>query len=253
MDSDKSSTTHFGYQTILTSEKDAKVRDVFQSVAKRYDLMNDLMSFGLHRFWKRIAVQRCNLRPDHQILDLASGTGDLAFLMSKHLGPEGKIFLTDINAAMLEVAKKRLVDRGLTRAIDYIQANAEVLPFENRKFHCVIMGFGLRNVTHKEKALQEIYRVLKPGGRAVILEFSEVAPQNAALSKVYNAYSFTVLPLLGKLICNDSESYRYLAESIRRHPKQEDLKEMMEKSGLQEVTYQNIHSGIVALHLGFKF
>jgi demethylmenaquinone methyltransferase / 2-methoxy-6-polyprenyl-1,4-benzoquinol methylase len=250
MDSD---TTHFGYQTIKSSEKSERVRAVFQSVAKRYDLMNDLMSFGLHRLWKRIAVQKCALRPDHQVLDLAGGTGDLTALIAKELGPKGRVFLTDINEDMLSVAKNRLIDRGLLQSVEYLEANAECLPFENNRFHCVIMGFGLRNVTDKARALIEIERVLKPGGRAVILEFSEFTSKHSALSAVYDAYSHSVLPMLGKLICNDADSYRYLAESIRRHPNQESLKDMMEKAGLQRVSYQNLNSGIVALHTGFKF
>lgn len=245
-----SQTTHFGYETIPTQEKTQRIHEVFQSVADRYDLMNDLMSFGLHRLWKRMAVARCNIAPHHQVLDLAGGTGDLTALFAKRLNNEGRVFLSDINAAMLDIGKKRLADKGIVKPVEFVLANAESLPFLNESFDVVAIAFGLRNVTHKEIALHEIFRVLKPNGRLVILEFSH--PTSKPLNTVYDAYSFSVLPCLGKLLCNDSESYRYLAESIRVHPNQETLKTMMETAGLSQVSYQNMNGGIVALHLGFK-
>lgn len=247
-------TTHFGYQTIPSTEKTHRVKEVFHSVAKKYDLMNDLMSLGLHRIWKRFAFARSQIQAHHQILDLAGGTGDMAALYAPHLESNGKVILTDINAAMLREARKRLVDKGLLN-VKIMQADAEQLPFQENSFDCVSIAFGLRNITDKSKALSEMHRVLKPGGRLVILEFSQLIAdyKNTAFSKAYEAYSFKVLPMLGKWVCNDAESYRYLAESIRVHPNQEQLKSMMEEVNFESVSYENINGGIVALHLGFKF
>jgi demethylmenaquinone methyltransferase/2-methoxy-6-polyprenyl-1,4-benzoquinol methylase len=244
-------TTHFGYQSIAATQKTERVAAVFRSVAPHYDLMNDLMSFGLHRLWKRLMVARCMIQPGHWVLDLAGGTADLTVHFAKRIKGTGKVILTDINEVMLDESRKRLLNAGIIKPISLIQANAEALPFLNNTFDRIAMAFGLRNVTYKEQALKEMQRVLKPGGRAVILEFSEVRSQ--PLSTLYNAYSFSVLPCLGKLICQDAESYRYLAESIRRHPNQETLKEMMSQAGFLQCEYQNIHSGIVALHIGYKF
>jgi demethylmenaquinone methyltransferase/2-methoxy-6-polyprenyl-1,4-benzoquinol methylase len=243
--------THFGYQSISTTQKTERVSEVFQSVAPHYDIMNDLMSFGLHRIWKRIAVARCMLRPNDSILDLAGGTGDLTQLFAKQLGKNGKIVLTDINEAMVTKGRQKLIDSGIVQPVSFALANAEALPFHNNSFDRIIIAFGLRNITFKELALQEMFRVLKPGGRVVILEFSEV--QSKPLSKLYDAYSFSVLPLLGKWISKDEESYRYLAESIRMHPNQEALKSMMEQAGFEHCEYQNLHSGIVTIHIGHKF
>jgi demethylmenaquinone methyltransferase/2-methoxy-6-polyprenyl-1,4-benzoquinol methylase len=243
--------THFGYQSIPTSSKTTRVGQIFQSVAHRYDVMNDLMSFGLHRFWKRLAVARANVRPHHKILDLAGGTGDLTAGLAKYLNAEGQIILADINEAMLTKGRARLIDKGIFQSIQWVQANAEQLPFPDSYFDCITMAFGLRNVTYKDKALAEMVRVLKPGGRTIILEFSK--PSNPLINTLYDTYSFSVLPYLGKIVCNDSESYQYLAESIRMHPDQEGLKKLMESAGFEKVDYQNIHGGIVAIHKGFKF
>ena len=244
-------TTHFGFKSIPTQKKTERVGNVFRSVANRYDIMNDLMSLGLHHVWKRLAVAKCQVQPNDFILDLAGGTGDLSALFAKKLNAEGKIFLADINEAMLAKGKERLIDKGIVKAVSFIQANAEVLPFGNNSFDRIIIAFGLRNVTYKERALKEMQRVLKPGGRVVILEFSEVSSQ--PLSKIYNAYSFSVLPKLGEWICQDKESYQYLAESIRMHPNQETLKSMMIDAGFEKCEYQNLHAGIVAIHVGYKF
>lgn len=244
-------TTHFGYQTIPTVEKTKRVKKVFESVAKRYDIMNDVMSFGLHRFWKRIAIAKANVREGQTVLDLASGTGDLAILLAKQVGQKGTLILSDINADMMNLGRKRLIDRGIVKPIQFVQNNAECLPFNSDTFDCVTLAFGLRNMTHKEHALIEILRILKPGGRVVISEFSH--PTSQILSSLYDTYSFSVIPLLGKLICNDSESYRYLAESIRMHPTQDELKNQMSAIGFERVHYQNLNGGIVAIHTGFKF
>ena len=244
-------TTHFGYQTVSVEEKVKKVRNVFSSVAGRYDLMNDLMSFGIHRLWKRFTIELSGVRPGHSILDLAGGTGDLAFKFSRLAGPEGKVILADINESMILVGRDKLLNKGAAANIRYVQANAEYLPFADNTFDCITMAFGLRNVTHKQKALESITRVLKPGGRVLILEFSK--PANEVLEKFYDRYSFNILPLMGKVVTNDSESYRYLAESIRMHPDQQKLKQMMRKAGLDKVEYHNLTGGIVAVHRGFKF
>lgn len=243
-------TTHFGYKTVESSRKSGMVADVFDSVAAKYDIMNDVMSLGVHRIWKQITIDQSGVRPGQHVLDLAGGTGDLAIKLSKRVGPKGSVVLSDINESMLSVARDRLTDKGIVGNVQYSQADAEELPFDDNCFHCVTMAFGLRNVTDKDKALSSIFRVLKPGGRLLVLEFSK--PVLPLLSKAYDAYSFTALPAMGKLIAGDSESYRYLAESIRMHPDQETLKSMMEGSGFENTSYQNFTGGIVALHKGFK-
>lgn len=244
-------TTHFGYTTIPETEKTERVASVFHSVAKRYDIMNDLMSLGLHRLWKRMAVAKCGLRPKQSVLDLAGGTGDITRLLAKQVGQRGQVVLADINDSMMSVGRDRLLDEGIVLPVQWVQANAEHLPFPSATFDCVMIGFGLRNVTHKDLALAEMSRCLKLGGRVVILEFSQ--PTVPLISKLYDAYSFSALPLMGKWVCQDAESYQYLAESIRMHPDQETLKEMMETVGLERCRYQNLHQGIVAIHTGLKF
>jgi len=238
-------TTHFGYEQVTPDEKTRRVRGVFDSVVPKYDLMNDLMSAGMHRFWKRFTVEVAGVRAGERVLDLAGGTGDLVRLFAARVGPAGVVVHTDINGAMLAAGRDKLIDRGV--ALPTVQCNAEALPFADRAFDCVSIGFGLRNVTHKERALAEMARVLKPGGLAVVLEFSRVA---APLAPVYDWYSFNVLPLLGRLVANDAASYRYLAESIRVHPDQEALKTLMERSGFDRVDYYNLVAGVVALHAG---
>lgn len=243
-------TTHFGYQTVDTEEKAGRVREVFDSVASRYDVMNDLMSMGIHRLWKRFAVELAGIRRGQKILDLASGTGDLAARFAGLTGPDGIVVMTDINAAMLEQGRNRMADDGLIGNVQYSQVNAESIPFQDNTFDCITIAFGLRNVTDKQKALTEMKRVLRPGGRVLVLEFSK--PTGKALKSIYDAYSFKLLPKIGKLVANDEESYRYLAESIRMHPDQESLKGMMEKAGLERCDYHNLTGGIVAVHRGFK-
>jgi len=240
-------TTHFGYQTVPEHEKQRKVRDVFDSVARKYDIMNDAMSGGLHRVWKRFAVAQLHLRPGERVLDLASGTGDLIRLMSREVGSKGFVLHTDINAAMLEVGRDHLLDQGVVAPT--AQCNAESLPFADRSFDAVTIAFGLRNVTHKDRALAEMRRVLKVGGRALVLEFSR---PNALLKGPYDWYSFNVLPKLGASIAGDAESYQYLAESIRMHPPQEELKTMFETAGFRRVEYFNLTGGIVAVHRGYR-
>jgi demethylmenaquinone methyltransferase/2-methoxy-6-polyprenyl-1,4-benzoquinol methylase len=244
-------TTHFGYQTVDAREKARKVAGVFDSVASRYDVMNDLMSLGVHRLWKRFAVDLCGIRPGNRVLDLAGGTGDLSSRLLPLVGPKGRVVLSDINASMLQEGRKRLVDEGAVGNIAYAQADAEQLPFPDGTFDCVTIGFGLRNVTRKERALAAMYRVLKPGGRLIILEFSHpVAP---GLKPAYDLYSFAILPILGKLVAGDAASYRYLAESIRMHPDQDTLLRMMEDAGFERCQYFNLSGGIVAVHRGYKF
>jgi len=243
-------TTHFGYRQVPVSEKAGRVRQVFDSVAGRYDLMNDLMSLGIHRLWKRQAVALAGVRRGQRVLDLAAGTGDLCERFSEIVGPQGRVVMSDINAAMLEQGRERLVDKGRVGNLSYCLADAERLPFASEHFDCVTIGFGLRNVTHKEQALEEMQRVLRPGGRAVILEFSH--PTTRVLGRAYDLYSFSVLPALGRLVANDPESYRYLAESIRMHPDQETLKGMMEEAGLERCDYFNLSGGIVAIHRGYR-
>jgi demethylmenaquinone methyltransferase/2-methoxy-6-polyprenyl-1,4-benzoquinol methylase len=239
--------TQFGFEKVPEEDKARHVGRVFDSVASRYDLMNDLMSAGLHRLWKRMAVDRCNVRPGERVLDLAGGTGDLARLLSDRAGPTGEVVLTDINAAMLTRGRDALVDAG--RVVPAVQCDAERLPFPDRHFDCVTIGFGLRNVTHKDAALGEMFRVLRPGGRALVLEFSAVW---RPLKPLYDAYSFGVLPRLGQLVAGDAASYRYLAESIRVHPHQEALKGMMQDVGFERVDYLNLAAGVVAVHRGFR-
>ena len=243
-------TTHFGYQQVPVEEKAVRVREVFDSVASRYDLMNDLMSLGIHRLWKRQAIALAGVRCGQRVLDLASGTGDLAERFSSIVGATGQVVMTDINEAMLSRGRERLVNAGRVGNLNYSLANAERLPFASDYFDCVTISFGLRNVTHKEWAIAEMYRVLRPGGRLLILEFSH--PPSRAFSKVYDLYSFNVLPLLGRLVTNDADSYQYLAESIRMHPDQETLKGMMEEAGFERCNYYNLTGGVVAIHRGYK-
>ncbi len=244
-------TTHFGFKQVPKQEKVALVRGVFDSVASQYDVMNDLMSFGIHRLWKRVAVQLANIKEGDQVLDLAGGTGDLTTLFHKRVGKPGQVILADINSQMLRTGRDRLIDRGLTGNIRYTQLNAECLPFADNSFDCVCIGFGLRNVTDKDAALRSMYRVLKPGGRVIILEFSH--PTDPITEKVYDFYSFNLLPKIGAIVAKDENSYRYLAESIRMHPKQDELKRMMETAGLERCEYFNMTQGIVAIHRGYKF
>lgn len=242
--------THFGFEQVPVEEKVKRVAGVFHSVADKYDVMNDLMSFGIHRLWKRFTLSQTGLKAGHRVLDLAGGTGDLALRMSKMVGPAGEVVLSDINASMLNRGRQRLIDQGVAGNMRYVQANAECLPFPDDYFDCITIAFGLRNVTDKDAALASMLRVLKPGGRLLVLEFSRpVAP---GLSPLYDTYSFKLLPMMGKLVANDAESYRYLAESIRMHPDQETLKEMMINAGFDRVTFHNLTGGIVALHKGFK-
>ncbi len=241
-------TTDFGYQSVPEDEKSQRVSDVFESVAARYDLMNDLMSLGLHRLWKRFAVAQSLVTPGSRVLDVAGGTADLARLFAQRVGSSGKVVVTDINTAMLRRGRDRLLDSGLTLPV--VQCDAERLPFASGYFDCVSVAFGLRNMTHKDLALAEMRRVLRAGGRLLVLEFSRVWQP---LRPLYDAYSFNVLPRLGQLVANDGAAYRYLAESIRMHPDQERLKRMMEEAGLERVEYFNLAAGVVALHRGYKF
>jgi demethylmenaquinone methyltransferase/2-methoxy-6-polyprenyl-1,4-benzoquinol methylase len=243
-------TTDFGYERVKMAEKAGRVREVFDSVAAQYDLMNDLMSCGLHRLWKRFTIELSAVRSGQTVLDIAGGTGDLAAKFSKLVGADGKVILADINAAMLSVGRDRLIDKGTLSNIDVVQADAQFLPFDDNSIDCITIAFGLRNVTDKAKALRSMHRVLKPGGRVLVLEFSK--PTSPLLSKVYDAYSFSALPAMGKLITDDADSYRYLAESIRKHPDQESLLEMVEDAGFVDCRYHNMTGGIVAVHRGIK-
>jgi len=243
-------TTHFGFQEVPIAEKARRVGQVFSSVADRYDLMNDLMSFGVHRLWKRFTLSQTSLKAGQSALDVAGGTGDITRGMAKQVGENGRVLLTDINASMLENGRRRLVDAGVAGNVDYVQADAEHLPFPNNSFDCITIAFGLRNVTHKDAALVSMYRVLKPGGRLLILEFSK--PTAPGLKPVYDFYSFKILPQIGKLVARDEASYRYLAESIRMHPNQETLKTMMQAAGFERCSYFNLSGGIVALHRGYR-
>ncbi len=244
-------TADFGFTTVEKSRKADMVADVFHSVAAKYDVMNDLMSLGIHRIWKRYTIDCSGVRPGQKVLDLAGGTGDLAAKFSRVVGSEGQVVLADINHSMLNVGKEKLLNKGILGNLHYVQANAEALPFPDNHFDLITIAFGLRNVTDKSKALASMFRVLKPSGRLLVLEFSK--PTTEALSKVYDAYSFYLLPQIGKLVANDAESYRYLAESIRMHPDQDTLEQMMRDVGFEQTTYTNMTGGIVALHRGFKF
>ena len=240
-------TTHFGFQTVDEQEKAKHVRSVFDSVAPKYDVMNDLMSAGLHRIWKRYTITVANPQPGHQVLDIAGGTGDLSLAFAKRVGPSGRVVHTDINEAMLREGRNRLLDLGVV--LPTMVCDAEKLPFASESFDFVSVAFGLRNMTHKDQALAEMCRVLKPGGKLLVLEFSRVAKP---LEKAYDWYSFNVLPKLGKLVANDEHSYRYLAESIRMHPGQEELRQLMKSAGFGHVDVHNLSGGVVALHLGIK-
>ena len=248
MASDK--TTHFGYREVPEDQKVRMVGGVFDSVASRYDLMNDLMSGGIHRIWKRVAIELSGVRPGQQVLDVAGGTGDLTLRFSREVGPSGRVVLSDINAAMLGTGRDRLLDEGVCGNVDFALADAEALPFRDGSFDCVTIAFGLRNVTRKDRALASMLRVLKPGGRLLVLEFSR--PTSELLGKLYDAYSFGVIPKIGRLVAGDEDSYRYLAESIRMHPDQETLRDMMEDAGFERCDYHNLTGGIVAIHRGFR-
>lgn len=247
---DQQKTTHFGYQQVPKNEKADRVRAVFDSVADNYDLMNDLMSMGVHRLWKRQAMGLTGVRRGQRVLDLAAGTGDLSARFAGLVGPDGQVVSSDINAAMLEQGRLRLADRGVAGNVEYVQADAQHLPFPDDHFDCATIGFGLRNVTDKDLALASIFRVLKPGGRLLVLEFSH--PTSKPLKMAYDLYSFQILPRLGKLVAKDADSYQYLAESIRMHPDQETLKGMMEQVGFERCEFFNLTGGIVAVHRGFK-
>ena len=241
-------TTHFGYKTVDESEKARKVAEVFHSVANRYDLMNDLMSAGLHRIWKKFTIEQSGVREGNRVLDVAGGTADLSLQFAHRVGKSGRVVLTDINNSMLTVGRDRMLDEGFLP--EAVQCDGEKLPFPSDYFDCVTVAFGLRNMTHKDAALKEMYRVLRPGGRLLVLEFSKVWKP---LEPMYDVYSFKVLPFMGKLVAKDAESYQYLAESIRMHPGQKELKLMMEEAGFERVTYHNLAAGVVALHRGYKF
>lgn len=243
-------TTHFGFEQVSRPDKAARVARVFDSVAARYDLMNDLMSGGLHRLWKQVALTMAAVRPGQSVLDLAGGTGDLAAQLARQVGPTGRVVLADINASMLGVGRDRLLDRGIVDNVLYVQADAEQLPFPAASFDCVTIAFGLRNVTDKQRALGAMCEVLKPGGRLLVLEFSH--PANPLLARLYDQYSFRILPRMGGLVAGDADSYRYLAESIRMHPKQDDLRAMLTAAGFTDARYHNMTGGIVALHTGTK-
>jgi len=243
-------TTHFGYQEVDKNEKAGLVAGVFHSVAARYDLMNDLMSGGIHRIWKRFTIELSGVRKGDSVLDIAGGTGDLAAKFARIVGSEGRVVLADINESMLQVGRDKLLDTGQISNIEFVQADAQTLPFPDNSFDCITIAFGLRNVTDKDKALRSMLRVLKPGGRLLVLEFSK--PQNELLSRAYDAYSFRMLPFMGKLVANDSESYKYLAESIRMHPDQDTLLEMLEDAGFTGCNFHDLTGGIVALHRGVK-
>ena len=244
-------TTHFGYETVKKTDKASRVADVFHSVAAQYDVMNDLMSLGIHRLWKRYTIALSGVREGQKILDLAGGTGDLTRLLAPRVGSSGKVVLSDINHSMMSVGRERLINDGIVNNVEYVQANAESLPFPDSEFDLVTIAFGLRNVTDKAKALASIRRVIKPGGRLLVLEFSK--PLSKTLNQIYDQYSFNILPKLGELVAKDAESYQYLAESIRMHPDQETLKQMIFDAGFDDCDVHNLSGGIVALHRGFCY
>lgn len=244
-------TTHFGYVSVPWDDKEKKVAGVFHAVAKNYDLMNNLMSFGIHHLWKRYTIELSQVRPGHFVLDLAGGSGDLTRLLCKKVGDTGLVVLADINSSMLHVGRDRLLDEGLYKNIDYVQGNAQSLPFADNSFNCITIGFGLRNVTDKEEALRSMFRVCKPGGKVMILEFS--TPTFSGLRTIYDWYSFNILPKIGKFFAQDEASYQYLAESIRMHPNQAKLKQMVEQAGFEDCHYDNLSGGIVALHIAYKY
>ncbi len=247
---DPKETTDFGFSKVAVEEKAERVADVFHSVAAKYDLMNDVMSAGIHRLWKRTTIELSGVRPGHHVLDIAGGTGDLSLKFSRLVGEHGRVMLADINDSMLRVGRDRLIDRGVINNIRFVQADAQYLPFADNSLDCITIAFGLRNVTDKSLALRSMLRVLKPGGRLLVLEFSK--PSHPLLGKIYDTYSFQILPRIGKLVANDTESYRYLAESIRMHPDQQTLKDMMSDAGFSHCQYYNMTGGIVALHKGIK-
>ncbi len=244
------STTHFGYQNVRVEEKAQRVASVFHSVAAKYDVMNDLMSAGVHRIWKRFTIELSSVRKGDSVLDIAGGTGDLTRQFASLVGPEGRVVLADINDSMLNVGRDKLTDLGVAGNVEYVQADAQYLPFPDNTFDCITIAFGLRNVTDKDLALRSMLRVLKPGGRLLVLEFSK--PTNPIVEKLYDSYSFSLLPFMGKLVANDAESYRYLAESIRMHPDQDTLKHMMADAGFEQCKYYNMTGGVVAVHKGSK-
>lgn len=242
-------TTDFGFEKIPIEEKNRRIAAVFDSVTDAYDLMNDAMSLGMHRVWKRIAIHLSDVREGQRVLDVAAGTGDLSRLLASKVGPKGQVWMTDINAHMLTQGRNRLIDQGLIDNLHYVRANAECLPFGDDLFDCVVIGFGLRNVTYKERALASMFRVLKPGGRLIILEFSK---PKTFIQPLYDAYSFNVIPKLGRWLAHDEASYEYLVESVRMHPDQETLKKLMEKAGFERCDYHNLCFGIIAVHRGWK-
>ena len=242
--------THFGNEVIPEAEKKGRVKEVFDSVSDKYDLMNDLMSMGTHRIWKRIMLEKTGLRPGQTALDVAGGTADIAMLMADRVGDQGKVVVYDINGEMLSSGREKCLDKGFIKNIDYTQGDAELIPFDANTFHAATVGFGIRNVTHIEKAFKEMARVVKPGGRVVCLEFSR--PSGALFNKLYDAYSFSLIPAVGELVTKDRDSYVYLAESIRKFPPQEELKLIMEDAGLFKVKYTNLFNGIAAIHVGYK-
>jgi demethylmenaquinone methyltransferase/2-methoxy-6-polyprenyl-1,4-benzoquinol methylase len=251
MSHDPGKQTHFGFREVPETEKAGLVGEVFSSVASRYDIMNDLMSLGVHRLWKRFAVSQSGLRAGDQVLDVAAGSGDLSRHFASRVGSDGKVILTDINEDMLAQGRARMVDQGLVGNIEFMIADAEDLPFDDQQFDCVSISFGLRNVTRKQEALKSMCRVLKPGGRLLVLEFSK--PVIPLVEKIYDSYSFNAIPRIAKLVTGDEGSYRYLVESIRKHPDQETLKSMMLEAGFDDVRYHNLSAGIVALHIGFRY
>ena len=251
MSEGESKSTHFGYKTVEADKKAELVAGVFHSVAAKYDIMNDVMSFGIHRYWKRYTIEVSGARPGMKVLDLAGGTGDLTAKFSHLVGEKGEVVLADINDSMLKVGRTKLRDKGIVNNVSYVQANAEALPFPDNHFDIITIAFGLRNVTDKDAALRSMNRVLKPGGKLLVLEFSK--PQHEIMRKVYDLYSFKVLPKMGEFITKDADSYEYLAESIRMHPDQDTLKQMMVDAGFEQCDYTNMTDGIVALHRGYKF